>query len=119
MAAFDAMHGATTFLDNGTIMVFGLSFLVLGTAILVGREYRHAIGWLCVVGAVLLLVGILVELAVDEDIDVAGLVNLAGVVLLEIAFVALAVSLWRRAARVAHLTATIAPSSLDPATATR
>lgn len=49
----------------------------------------------------------------------AGLLNLAGVVPLEIAFVALAVSLSRRAAQVTHLTATIAPSSLDPATATR
>jgi hypothetical protein len=119
LAAFDAMHGATTFLDNGAIMVFGLSFLVLATAILVGREYRHAIGWLCVVGAVLLLVGILVELAVDEAIDEAGLINLAGVVLLEIAFIALAVSLWRRAARIAHATATVAPSGLDPATVAR
>ena len=100
-------------------MAFGMAFLVLGTAILVGSRISQAIGWLCVGGAGLVLVGILGGLAVDEAIDVAGLVNLAGVVPLEIAFVALAVSLWRRAARVAHLTATIAPSSLDPATATR
>jgi hypothetical protein len=119
LAAFDALHAATTFLDNGAIMVFGLSFLVLGPAILVGREYRHAIGWLCVIGAVLLLVGILVELAVDEAIDEAGLINFGGVVLLEIAFIALAVSLWRRAARVGDTAAAMAPSGLDPATAAR
>jgi len=119
LAAFDAMHGATTFLDNGTIMVFGLSFLVLAFAILVGREYHHAIGWLCVVGAVLLLVGIVVELAVDEAVYAAGLINFVGVVLLEIAFIPLAVSLWRRAARVGHATSSVTPSGLDPATAAR
>ena len=119
LAAFDAMHGATVFLDDGAIMVFALSFLVLAAAILVGREYRHAIGWLCAVGAVLLLVGTLLELAVDEDIEVAGLINLAGVVPIEIAFIALAVSLRRRAARVGDAAATVAPSGLDPATAAR
>jgi hypothetical protein len=119
LAAFDAMHGATIFIDDGTIMVFALSFLVLATAILVGREYRHAIGWLCAVGAVLLLVGTLLELAVDEVPDVAGLINLAGVLPIEIAFIAMAVSLWRRAARVGDSAATVAPSGLDPASAAR
>ncbi len=66
----------------------------------------------------MLLVGILVELTVDEAVDVAGLINLVGVVLLEIAFIPLAVSLWRRADRVGAGAATVAPSSLDPATTT-
>ncbi len=35
---------ATVFLDNGTIMVFGLSFLVLARAIVVGHEYHGSAG---------------------------------------------------------------------------
>jgi hypothetical protein len=119
LAAFDAMLGATRFIDDGGIMVFALSFLVLAAAILVGREYRHAIGWLCAVGSVLLLVGTLAEMGVDEAPDVAGLINLAGVFPIEIAFISLAVSLWRRAARVGEAATTLASPGLDPATAAR
>ena len=67
----------------------------------------------------MLLVGILVELTIDEAVYVAGFINLVGVVLLEIAFIPLAVSLWRRAARIGDAAATVAPSGLDPATAAR
>ena len=39
--------------------------------------------------------------------------------LLQIAFIGLAVSLWRRAARSHDAAATVAPAGLDPATAAR
>ena len=111
------MHGATDFIDFGAILVLGMSFLVMATAILVSRAYTPAIGWLCAGAAGLLLVGLLVELAVAEA--VAGLLVYAGFVLFQIALIALAVSMWRRATRVGDAAATVAPSGLDPATAAR
>ena len=48
-----------------------------------------------------------------------GLLLYAGYLLFLIALIALAVSMWRRANRVGNVAAMMAPSGLDPATATR
>ena len=113
LAAFDAMRGTTVFIDFGAIVALGMLLLAFATAILVSRVYARAIGWLCAGAGVLVLVGILVELAASE----AGLMVFAGNVVFQIALIALAVSMWRRAARVGDAAATVAPSGLDPATA--
>ena len=87
----------------------------MATAILVSRVYARAIGWLCAGAAGLVLVGLLGGLAVSEA---GGFLVSCGIALFLIALVALAVSMWRRAARVGDAT-TVAPSGLDPATAAR
>jgi len=116
LAAFDAMSAATDFINFGGLLALGMALVVMATAILVSRVYARAIGWLCAGAAGLVLVGLLGGLAVSED---ASFLVYAGMILFLIALIALAVSMWRRAARIARATATVAPSGLDSATVTR
>jgi hypothetical protein len=115
LAAFDATRNASDFVDFGAVMALGMAFLLLATAILVSRVYARAIGWSCAAAAGLVIVGLLGGL-VGAD---TGLLVYAGTILIAIALVALAASMWRRAARLHDAPATIAPSGFDPATAAR
>ena len=116
LAAFDAMSAATDFINFGGLLALGMALVVMATAILVSRAYARAIGWFCAGAAGLMLVGLLGGLVVSEA---SGFLVYAGFILFLIALIALAVSMWRRAARIAHATATVAPSGLDSATVTR
>jgi hypothetical protein len=115
VAALDAMSAATDFIDFGGLLALGMALVVMATAIMVSRVYARAIGWLCAGAAGLVLVGLLAGLAVSGT----GVLVYAGIILFLIALIVLAVSLWRRAARIAHATATVAASGLDPATLAR
>jgi hypothetical protein len=115
LAALDAVSAATTFINFGALVALGVALVVMATAILVSRVYPRAIGWLCAGAAGLVLLGLLGQLAAFD----AFLLLYAGIILFLIALIALAVSMWRRANRVGHATATMAPSGLEPATAPR
>jgi hypothetical protein len=115
LAAFDAVRGASEAVDFGAVIVLGMLLVPLATAILVGHEYRHWIGWLCGVSATLVLVGIPAQLAVPDAAVIGGI----GIELFLVALLALGVSMWRRAGRISHATAKVAPSGLDPAMAAR
>jgi hypothetical protein len=115
LAAFDAVRVASEFVDFGAVIVLGMLLVPLATAILVGHEYRHWIGWLCALAATLVLVGIPAQLAAPDAAVIGGI----GIELFLIAMIALGVSMWRRAARHDQAAATVVPSGLDPATAAR
>ena len=116
LGAFDAMSAATDFINFGGLLALGMALVMMATAIMVSRVYARAIGWLCAGAAGLMLVGLLGGLVVSEA---AGFLVYAGFIFFLIALIALAVSMWRRAARIAHATATVAASGLDPATSAR
>ncbi len=116
LAALDAMGAATDFINFGGLLALGMALVVLATAILMSRVYARAIGWLCAGAAGLVLVGLVGGLVVSEA---ASFLVYAGFIVFLIALIALAVSMWRRAARIAHATPTVAPSGLDPATLAR
>ena len=107
------MSATTDFINFGGLLALGMALVVMATAILVSRVYARAIGWLCAGAAGLVLVGLLGGLAVSEAV---GLLAYAGFVLFLIALIALAVSMWRRANRVAHAAAivgAVGPRSRD------
>ena len=113
LATFDAVRGASEFVDFGAVIVLGLLLVPLAAAILVGHEYRRWIGWLCAIAGTLVLVGVPAQLVVPDAAVIGGI----GIELFLIALVALGVSMWRRAGRIARATATVGPSGLDPAVA--
>ena len=113
LAAFDAVRGASEFVDFGAVIALGMLLVPLATAILVGHEYRRWIGWLCAAAAALVLIGVPAQLAIPDAAVIGGI----GIELFLIALLALGVSMWRRAGRIAHATATVAPSGLDTAAA--
>ena len=94
LAAFDATRRTWVYLDLGGIVGFGLYLATLAAAVLSTRLYARWIGWAAALASPLFAVGVVVELWWGGG-TVAGFV---GFLLSIVALIALAVSMWRRAA---------------------
>lgn len=94
LAAFDSVSNLTDALFFGAFIALALYFGMLAKAILLGEVYARWIGWAAAVGAMLVLAGDLLVLAVDA----AFVALLLGFLLAMIVVAALGVTMWRRAA---------------------